>query len=222
MLKTNPQDPQARVLMGRLCLKIAEGKARSKEYHKTGIDCDAVVSETCQKMLKKLDRGCDFETEGHFLSYLFNILRNSYNDAWRKAMANYNSPNWLNAGIEKILDYPSDNDSQDGFDPELIIEASKALARMSAKSRLTATDGRRIETNKVLARRRDRLEDTLECLAEYLKPDRFEIFLDRTVGGMSSKEVARKYGISQNMVDQICSRARKHINLSENHLNHAA
>ena len=199
MVKSSPQDQTVWTLLGRRCLKIAESKALSEEYYKTGIDSDIIISETCQKMLNQVDKGRAFETESHFRSYLFIILKNSYNDAWRKAKSNYNTPNWLSVSIEDILNNYVSNDYQADVTPELSIETDKALSRV-----------------------RDHLDETLSRLKKHLSSETFRIFADRTIEGLSSIEVARKYGISPNTVDQICSRVRKYIKKPGPHLNPAA
>lgn len=233
MLKSNPQDQDARELLGRLCLKIAERMALSQEYHKAAIDFDIVVSETCQKMLKKIDKCCDFKNESHFCHYLSRILKNSFYDALRKAKAQYNAPNFTQIRIDAAINNYAADDNQTAddvltTDDDLIKDddfiAEKHLRCLESESSITDETLYALSINVTEERLvvRDHLSTTLKCLKRHLKVKAFHIFMKRTFSDMSSKEVAHKYGISVNTVDQICCRVRKYLKTTEAHLKPAA
>lgn len=207
MLKTNPQDQNAHLLLGRQCLKVAERMSRSREYYKSAIDADIVVSDACQKMLRQVSNGTEFKTEGSFCNYLSRILKNSFYDALRKAKAQYNTPNFAQVSIDAMInthiaDYASIVYDHQGDLCSKFSIADKSLSAVSIKNREAL-----FHTREALAEMFSRLK----LLKRHLKVKAFHIFIKRTFSDMSSKEVAQKYGVSANTVDQICSRARQFI-----------
>ena len=233
LIQTVRAQPNDQILsaFGRTCWVKAERIASSKNYYSSGIDVDFIINETCYKMLQLVAKGKTFESENHFWGVLNVVLTNRFHDAMRTARANYNRPNWVSVSIEDILEEYTvatnslfETDEQESSNNYCFDRHGQAFKNIACPGRKLSDEWLHpmTSTAEVLPSESQEADDLMDCLEDYLNPKNFAIFKDRTFGDLSSKEVAQKYGVTPNNVDQICSRGRSYLKKNKNRFRNVA
>jgi len=230
-VQEKPNDERIVNALGRKCLVKAERIALAKKYYGSGIDADFIVNETCYKMLQVVVRGKTFESEDYFWNYLNNVLKNRFHDAMRTARANYNRPNWVPVSLDEFCkeDVVSMNscfgdheaESENNYHLNTHAQAFKNIACPGRKLSDEWLDPMMSATEESSSSFQE--SDIIGLLKDdYYNPKHVAIFKDKAFGDLSSKEVAKKYGLTPANVDQIFSRAKRYLKQHSNRLKKVA